>query len=125
MDVLDSVIDHLEGTLDLPTTFKVDVLSGDDNALTIRVTPSTPGNEFLDGSEDDEIAFQVLVKHKSQLKAKQLSEGIADALERTWVYDGLVKCRKTSYPLLVEVTDRNCYLYSTMFSTTIYKGSEI
>lgn len=122
MRFFDAIMNHLETNLVLFTTFKSDLLGEDDNALAIRRIPSSPNNRFLDGSRDDVIAFQVLVRNKEQLKSIQTIEAILNALEnlpKLVIDEGqLIKCEVYVHPTLVQ-SERESYLYSALFNATI------
>jgi hypothetical protein len=124
--IFDDILNYLETkqqSLGLFTTFKVDILGEEDNALTIRSTPSAPGSRFYNGARDDQIQFQILVRHLNQSTALQVINNIAIELEKmvlpnTASYQ-FIDCSIYLYPTLVEKNDRGAYLYSALFQATI------
>lgn len=124
MDLLDRMIDSIE-TLNLFTTFSIDVMKDNDNALTIRQAPSSPSIRFLDNSFDNVLLFQILVKHTDQKIAINTLEIISNHIENISKLpsnDGsyeFIKCEKYTNPLLVEKSDRGFYIYTAMFQTII------
>jgi hypothetical protein len=125
VNFIDAIMDHLESNLDLFKTFKADILGEDDDALAIKRIPSSPNMRFMDGSRDDVVAFQVLVRNKDQLKAINTIVAISNALEslpELIIDEGqLIKCELYSLPTIVG-SDRELYLYSALFNATIHKG---
>jgi hypothetical protein len=129
MGLLDDLADHLERNISLFATFKIDILSDDDNALTIRRYQSGPSQRFIDGTRDDLIGFQVLVRNLDQKIAVDTIEVLTDYLEKLkegqiTSSDGsynFINCDLYIHPLLVEKTDQGAYLYSTLFQARIYK----
>jgi hypothetical protein len=129
MGFLDDLAGNVEANMQLFTTFKVDVLDSENNALTIRRYQSGPSVRFIDRSRDDLIGLQVLVRNESQQIASDTIEAITDYLEM--LKEGAVTSSDGSYqflncdiyihPLLVEKSDANAYLYSAIFQATIHK----
>jgi hypothetical protein len=127
LSFLDDLASNLESHLSLFTTFKIDILSDDDNALTIRRYQSGPSQRFINKSRDDLIGLQVLVRNADQKVAVDTTESITEYLEKLQVLtssDGsyqFISCDVYVNPLLVEKTDRNTYLYSVLFQAKINK----
>lgn len=128
MDLIDRILDYLEGNMTLFTTFTVDVLRESHEALAIRRTPSAPSMRFLDDSRDDVIAFQILVKHKNQFKAILTINEIVKALEGLKENEivsnensfEFLKCELYTNPLLVEQDKRGSYVYSALFNAEVF-----
>lgn len=126
MSLVDDVANYLESSLSLFTTFKIDILSEDDNALTIRRYQSGSSLNFLDDGRDDVIGVQILSKNKDQKIAADTLESIVDFLYKSKGVpnDGSYQYINTNiyvHPILVEKTDRDSYLYSTLLQITIHK----
>jgi hypothetical protein len=129
-DFIDDVANYLEAKLDLFTSFTVDMLPDDPNALTIRRTPSAPAGRYLDGSKEWVISFQILVKHKDQWRAIQAINEITVHLDELGP-DALImpadssydftKCEVYTMPVLVEKDSRKSYIYSALFNATLLK----
>lgn len=129
MGFFDDLAGNIEANMQLFTTFKIDILDTEDNALTLRRYQSGPSDRFIDGSRDDLIGLQVLVRNTDQQTASNTIESITDYLET--LKEGAVTSSDGSYqflncdiyihPLLVEKTDTNAYLYSAIFQAKIYK----
>lgn len=125
MDFMDKVLDHLESNLTLFSTFKVDILSDDANALTIRRTPSSPSSRFFDDTRVDEFMFQILVKNTSQRIALETINNIVVELEDLkFIYAEtdsfeLLKCEVYTLPLFVEEDSRGSYIYTALFKATL------
>jgi hypothetical protein len=130
LSFIDDIVNHLELNLELFTTFKIDILSEEENALTIRRYQSAPSQRFFDTSRDDEIGFQILSRNMDQLLAVSTLDRLMDYLERLTNVDmqssdgsyQFLDCKTYVYPILVEKTDKGGYLYQSMFKATIYKG---
>jgi hypothetical protein len=127
MSLVDDLANHLESSLSLFTTFKIDVLSEEDNALTIRRYQSGSSLDFLDDGRDDTIGVQILSKNKNQQLAVETLENIVDYLYKTKNIpnDGSYQYITTNIyiqPILVEKTDRDSYLYSTLLQIIIHKN---
>lgn len=127
MSLFDDLATNLETNLSLFTTFKIDVMDEKNEALTLRRYQSSPSQRFMDGTRDDFIGLQVLVKSKDQKLAIDTIEAITEYLEKLKSLtssDGSYKfstCDIYIHPLLVERTDSNAYLYQTSFIIRIYK----
>jgi hypothetical protein len=105
----------------------MDILSEDDNALTIRRYQSGSSLNFLDNSRDDTIGIQILAKNKNQQIAVETLELIVDFLYKSENIpnDGSYQYITTNIyinPILVEKTDRDSYLYSTLLQVVIHKN---
>lgn len=127
MAFLDDLANNLEYNLSLFTTFKIDILSEDDNALTLRRYQSGPSQRFMNNSRDDVIGIQVLSQNQDQQVAVNTLETITDYLEKLTSLtssDGsyqFLNCNIYVHPLLVEKTDHGNYLYSALFQANINK----
>ncbi|MFD5849702.1 minor capsid protein [Cytobacillus pseudoceanisediminis] len=128
-DFIDDMANHLEANFSLFDALSVDVLPEDLNAITIRRTPATPSERFMDGSRDWIIAFQILVKHQNQGQAIDTMNQLTiylDELGKDAVIpaDGsyqFIKSEIYTMPILVEKDSRGSYIYSALFNATLTK----
>ncbi|WP_394136851.1 phage tail terminator protein [Cytobacillus oceanisediminis] len=129
-DFIDDMANHLESNLTLFTTLSVDVLPENSSAITIRRTPSSALDWYMDSTKDWIIAFQVLVKHQEQWQAIQTMNDITIHLDQLGPHavipaDGSYQFIKTeiyTMPLLVEKDSRGSYIYSALFNATISRN---
>lgn len=130
MGLIEDLADSLDANLSLFTIFKIDVLSAEDNALTIRRYQSSQSTRFIDNSRDDLIGIQILVKNTDQRLAIDSIEKIRDylaTLEGLQSSDGsyeFIGIDIYIQPLLVEKTDHGAYLYQAMFTAKIYRQNQ-
>ncbi|HWI50265.1 MAG TPA: minor capsid protein [Rummeliibacillus sp.] len=126
MDIVDRLADKLEQELNLFTTISIDVLKSDDNAITIRHVPSSPNNMFMDKTYDIELVFQTLVKHIEQQTTIQAIEAIQSHIEKLNALPSndssyeFIKAEQYVTPTLLEIDERNCYIYTAMFKVNIH-----
>lgn len=126
MGFFDDLALHLESNLTLFTTFKVDMLSDENNALTLRRYQSAPSLKFMDKGHDDTIGLQVLVRNTDQQTAIDTLEAITDHLVKMETLgDGseyeFLSCDMYINPLFIEKTDEGAYLYQAMFYCKVFK----
>lgn len=126
--LIDDIATNLEANLSLFATFKIDVLSDDNNALTIRRYTSGQTTKFIDKSRDDILGIQILVKNTDQGVSADTIEKINDYLvnldnltssDNSYTF---VSCDVYIQPLLVEKTDHGSYLYQAMYQVKIHKN---
>lgn len=129
MGFFDDLADNLESNFSLFATIKLDIMSENQNALTIRRYQSGPSQRFMNGTRDDLIGFQLLVRHTDQVTAINTIETLSEYLEKLKAgnitsSDGsyeFLSCDLYVHPLLVEKTDHGAYLYSVLFQAKVYK----
>lgn len=126
MDFMDMMMDYLEENVGLFAKFKLDILSDDERALSIRLVPSSPTTRFFDHHKDNIISFQVISKHENQRVALQTLYMIEKAIEdlvdlpsKTSSYK-FIKCEVYNNPIFVEKTNGNSYIYTMMFNATLH-----
>lgn len=120
-------MDYLEANLTLFTTFKQDILSAEDNALTIRLAPSAPSERFYDTSKENVISFQILSKHTNQFLALQtlydiskVLENILDLPSQNGSYT-FSKIELYTNPTWVNKTEQNAHIYTALFNAHIFE----
>lgn len=128
MDFIDRTLDYLEGNLDLFARFTVDFMPEKNKSLTIRRTPSAPSARFMDGSRDDVISFQILVKHPRQTEAIKTLQDIIDTLES--LEEGTIQSVNGSFDFincdlytnmtLVERDERKNFIYTALFNANLF-----
>jgi hypothetical protein len=129
MGLIDDIANHLESSLSLFTTFKIDVLSKEDNALTLRRYQSGSSLWFFDDTRDDTLGIQVLSRNLNQSTAVNTLETIvnflvnlkANGLPNDGSYE-FISCNVYINPVIVEKTDRNAYLYSALLQIIINRN---
>jgi hypothetical protein len=126
MDLLKDIADDLEAKLNPFTAFKIDVLSEEDNALTIRRYTSNQSTKFMDKGRDDVIGIQILSRNTDQQTAintlEQIKNHLVNLDNKNFITDGsyeFISCDIYIQPILVEKTDRNTYLYQAMFQVKV------
>ncbi|UTQ80154.1 minor capsid protein [Bacillus phage vB_BceS_LY4] len=135
--LIESVIKHL--TIALPPSIiyapiKANVLDVGTNStprksIAIRITPSTPGEQYFEG-ETTRKQFQILVKSPNGLEAMSSIDAIADELHnlhrRTFhsidtTYK-LIMMEKYVEPNWVDKTEANEQIYTALFVAELELG---
>lgn len=120
-EFLDNMITYLENNFVFNAQIK---LSGEvepvNEAISIRPTSTRPGERYLQGKNEG-LAFQVIVKSKSQRTAIENIENITricDNLDRT-IIPGLISCEVYVTPNFVEKTATGEYFYTSLFQVEL------
>lgn len=120
-DFLDQVVTYLENNFVFNAKVKLSGrLDTSSEAITIRPTSTRPGERYLQGKNEG-VAFQILVKSKSQKTAMQTIDTITrvcDNLDRS-IIPGLISCNVYVTPDYVEQTATNEFIFTSLFQVEV------
>lgn len=130
MDFLDRLIDYIESSVDLGPTIRVGKLSLEGSSISIRPTPSSMVDRYVDKDKTREYSFQVLMKDPNQFKViSKLDEitSLLDGIGHREITSNnnsfkLVKCEVYTLPNYVEETEHEEYIYTALFRAELQGG---
>lgn len=130
MDFLDRIIDYIEDNVVIEKNIRIGKLEQNSSAISIRPTPGSVPNRYVDDDKIREYNFQILIKDTNQLKVIQKTEEITsllDGLKSNGIVSSnnsfrLVSCKVYVPPNYVEETDREEYIYTAMFTAELQGG---
>ncbi len=130
MDFLDRLIDYIESNISLDSVLRVGKLSLDSKSISIRPTPSSMVNRYVDKDKTREYSFQILMKDPNQFQVISKMDEITSLLDgidhREIVSNNdsfkLVKCEAYTLPNYVEETEHEEYIYTALFKAELQGG---
>lgn len=130
MDFLDRLIDYIESNVTLDSVLRVGKLSLDSKSISIRPTPSSMIDRYVDKDKTREYSFQILMKDPNQFKVISKMDKITSLLDgidhREIVSSNnsfkLVKCEVYTLPNYVEETEHEEYIYTALFRAELQGG---
>ena len=132
MDFLDRVKEYIEQNVTLNAPIVFGLLDTAPSSIAIRQIPSLISDRYVDNEKTFTFAFQVLVKDADHLTAYNTIQNIfsvLDGLGKDAIpsQDGsyaFVKCECYTLPNFVEKTDKDEYIYTTIFYAELAKGGQ-
>lgn len=132
MDFLDRVKEYIEQNVTLNAPIVFGLLDTVPSSIAIRQIPSLVNDRYVDNEKTFTFAFQVLVKDVDHLTAYNTIQNIfsvLDGLGKDAIpsQDGsyvFVKCECYTLPNFVEKTDKDEYIYTTIFYAELAKGGQ-
>lgn len=132
MDFLDRVKEHIEQNVTLNAPIVFGLLDTVPSSIAIRPIPSLVNDRYVDNEKTFTFAFQVLVKDADHFTAYNIIQSIfsvLDGLGKDAIpsQDGsyvFVKCECYTLPNFVEKTDKDEYIYTTIFYAELAKGGQ-
>ena len=130
MDFLNRVIDYIEDNIFLENSIKIGKLGQSSHAISIRPTPGSVPNRYVDEDKIREYNFQILIKDTNQFEVIEKIEEVTsllDGLKRNDIVSSnnsfrLVSCKVYVPPNYVQETDREEYIYTAMFVAELQGG---
>ena len=130
MDFLDRLIDYIESNISLDSVLRVGKLSLDSKSISIRPTPSSMVNRYVDKDKTREYSFQILMKDPNQFQVISKMDEITSLLDgidhREIVSNNdsfkLVKCEAYTLPNYVAETEHEEYIYTALFRAELQGG---
>lgn len=130
MDFLDRLIDYIESNISLDSVLRVGKLSLDSKSISIRPTPSSMVDRYVDKDKIREYSFQILMKDPNQFKViNKLDEitNLLDGIDHREIISNnnsfkLIKCEVYTLPNYVEETEHEEYIYTAMFRAELQGG---
>ena len=130
MDFLDRLIDYIESKISLDSDLRVGKLSPESKSISIRPTPSSMVDRYVDKDKTREYSFQILVKDPNQVKViNKLDEitSLLDGIDHREIISNnnsfkLIKCEVYTLPNYVEETEHEEYIYTALFRAELQGG---
>lgn len=132
MDFLDRIKEYIERNIILNAPIVFGLLDTTPSSIAIRQIPSSVNDRYADDEKTFIFAFQVLVKDTDHLIAYNVIQSIfyvLDGLGKDAIpsQDGsyvFMKCECYTLPNFVEKTNKNEYIYTTIFYAELAKGGQ-
>lgn len=129
MDFLDRLIDFIEEKISLNASFTIGKLSSETSSISIRPTPSSIREDFLDRGNIHDYSFQILCKDRDQMLVIKIMNEITSllhglnnkAIKSNNNSFTFINCKVYVLPNYLQETERE-YIYTAMFTAEIEGG---
>lgn len=98
MDFLERLIEYMEGLSFMPSNIKIGLFDENGNSIAIRPMPSAINERYVEQSKIYPYFFQVLIHHKSNVMAYEVSQKLLSVLDM--IDEGLIQSSNNSFELL-------------------------
>ncbi|PEV02211.1 minor capsid protein [Bacillus thuringiensis] len=127
MDFIFRLVEFLPTKVTLNAPLSVGLLTDKASSISIRQTPSSTNNRYLNKDKIELFSFQISVKdtdHKKTINTIQSIADVLDDLESDDIKSNddsfyFIDCSTYVSPNFVEKTDHNEYIYTALFNAEL------
>ncbi|WJQ02859.1 minor capsid protein [Geobacillus stearothermophilus] len=130
MELMDRLIDFIEGQVELNAPIQVGILSQSPKAVCFRLTPGSFRDVYLNHGRVYQLSFQILVKDDQQSEAIRVIHDVVNVLDRltekdiVLSNDRFIRCEVYTLPSFVEKTEHDEYIYTALFNAEYERKGE-